>query len=1159
MTTVVPFPDPAAATVQRLATDPLSSAWVAASAGAGKTKVLTDRVLRLMLDGTPPERILCLTFTRAAAANMAVRVADALGRWAADDDERLADELAALIGRPPDAGTTARARLLFARVLDAPGGLNVATIHAFCQSLLGRFPVEAGVAPHFQTMGERDQAEMLKAAREEVVARARSDGPPAATLARALAEVTAHVDETGFAELMAALARERRRLARAAGPDPEAQARAALGRLLALAAEETPARVRADACLAEAVDALGLKLAVAALGEGSGRDAGNAAIIESWLDADTAGREASFGDYAAVFLTKTDPPTIRDRLFTKKVAEGAPGVATILEVEAERLQSASLKLRAARTREASLALLALGRALAEAYARHKRTLALVDYDDLIDETEALLERPGIAPWVLYKLDGGIDHVLIDEAQDTSAAQWRIVEALTAEYFAGVGTRDAPRTVFAVGDAKQSIFSFQGAEPGLFEAMRGRLAGRAHDAGAAWRSLDMIHSYRSTRAVLQAVDAVFQRPEAADGVASDGRPIRHQTVRDGNAGVVEVWPWVAPRAADEPAPWKPPVEKVAGDQPQARLARLVAGRIERMVAGREMLESQGRPIRAGDVMVLVRRRTAFVEELVKALKELAVEVAGVDRMVITEQMAVMDLIALGRFALLPGDDLTLACVLKGPLVGLSEDELFRLAYGRERSLWRSLGAKRGEDAAFAAAHDRLAEVLALADRAPPFEFYAHALMARDGRRKLCQRLGPEADDPIAEFLDLALAFERVHPPSLEGFLAWIESGRVEVKRDLEHEERDAVRVMTVHGAKGLQAPIVFLPDTLQVPQATPRLLWPQSESGGRLLLWPPSKAAVETVAEQELERVKALRDQEYRRLLYVAMTRAADRLYVCGWRGRNDPPAECWYNLIRDALAPIAEAAEEPFLAAAGETVGATVLRLVSPQRARPKEAAAGAGEQPFEPLPEWASQPPAPEPTPPRPLQPSRPADDEPPVRSPLAADGARRFQRGRLVHRLLQSLPELAPAAREKAARAWLAKPGHGLAPAAQDEIAAEVMAAIGHPETAALFGPGSLAEVPLAGLVGGFAVSGQVDRLLIEADRVLVVDYKTNRPPPAREDDVAPLYLKQMAAYRALLRRVFPDRTVRCLLLWTDGPRLMALGDSILDRHAPKAIASG
>ncbi|MBI3710748.1 MAG: double-strand break repair helicase AddA [Proteobacteria bacterium] len=1121
---------------QRRAADPAASVWVEASAGTGKTKVLVDRVLNLLLAGAPPTKLLCLTFTKAAAKEMANRLTARLSEWAVIEDEPLRQALLMLTGSRPSAERLAHARRLFAAVVDAPGGLRIDTIHAFCQSLLRRFPLEAGLTPHFEVLDARSASELLAEALEQVLGRAQS--PRDAALTAALTTVVAATDELSFGKILSTFVAERGRLQRMLERCRNADGvAAALRNRVGLAADETEASILAAACSDGAFDAAGLRRAATALVSGSANDRKYGAPLAAWLDS-PARRVELFDEYCRTFFTKEGDR--RQKFATQGTLKAAPGIDVVLAREAERLEAVIDRAKAAANLAATVALVRLGSAIIERYRAIKAARSALDYDDLILATHRLLRRPGIAPWVLYKLDGGIDHILVDEAQDTNPEQWEVVAALAEEFFTGVGAREVERTVFAVGDAKQSIFSFQRADPKAFLRMRDHFAQQAHAAEKNWRNVPLTLSFRSTKAVLDAVDAVFRQPGASAGVVLDGGEVKHELHRQGEGGLVELWPPVAPRPAAAPAPWDPAVDRLDEDSPPARLAALIARKIAGWIKGEERLESQGRRIRPSDVMILVRQRNRLVVELVRALKRNKIPVAGVDRMVLAEQLAVMDLIALGHFLLLPEDDLTLATVLKGPLFNLTEEQLHTLAHARKGTLWGELVRRAGEDAAFAAARSELGDLLARVDYLRPYELYAELLGARGGRRRIVARLGVEADDPLDEFLAAALAFEQSHPPALETFLHWLVAGGEEIKRDVEAAERDEVRIMTVHGAKGLQAPIVILPDTMQVPQHRPTLLWPSD-----LVWWSPRTSGDDALARSLRADSRQAATEEYRRLLYVAMTRAQDRLYVFGYKGDKEPPAECWYNLIESGLRPVAERHE---VAAAPDPSGPS-LRLVCLQTGETPSFEEPAGPMPKSGLPGWWRRSPQAEPVPPRPLVPSAPQGPEPPVRGPFAGDDGRRFRRGRLIHRLLQTLPELPAERRHAAARAFLRRPVHGLPAAEREEIAAAAFGVLDHPALAPLFGPGSLAEAAIVGRIGDRLLSGQVDRLMVTDRDVLVLDYKTNRPAPATLAEVAPLYLAQMAAYRAALRQVYPGRRVRSALLWTDGPRLMELPDEVLD----------
>jgi len=1134
---------------QRQAAAPGASAWVSASAGTGKTKVLTDRLLGLMLEGSDPARILCLTFTRAAAAEMANRLNERLADWATLPDDAFVEELRALAGRDPDKARLAQARQLFARVLDIPGGVKIATVHAFCQALLRRFPLEADVSPEFAVLDERGAREALLEAAESVIVAAREEADGGG-LAEALAVVAGHVAEERFGMLMAALAGERGKLRRAV-EGGYAALRDRLCAALSLSAETTLEGLAAAFCAAGAGGETGLHAAAAALCGGSPTDQRRGEVLAAWCAAPQQRRHGMLEAYAGVYLT--DEGEIRKTLITRGAAAAAACDATaVLMAEAARVKEFREAQAAAVLLEATCALTRLGDALIEAYDERKRTQGALDYEDLVTKALGLLRRPGVAPWVLFKLDGGLDHILIDEAQDTNPDQWEIVAALAEEFFAGEGAADRTRTIFAVGDAKQSIYSFQRADPHAFLRMRRHFETRTAAAGQEWRSVPLEISFRSTEPVLRAIDAIFRREEAHEGVALDGSEIRHLASRIGQAGLVELWPPVAWQPDEMPDPMALPVIRQRVAEPRARLADAVAATIRGWLDRGEVLEARGRPIRPGDTMVLVRRRNQFVGELLRALKQRNVPVAGADRLILTEQLAVQDLVALGRFLLFPDDDLTLAAVLKGPLFAMDEETLFDLAHarGRER-LWDRLRGRASTNPALRRASERLSALLARADFVPPYELYAEILGAEGGRRALLERLGPEAEDPVEEFLALTLAYEREHAPSLQGFLRWLVAGDTEVKRDFGARPRDEVRILTVHGAKGLEAPIVFLPDTMQLPKPPETLLWTEQEA---LPLWRPRAEFTVPIYTAEREAVRRRELQEYRRLLYVGLSRAQDRLYICGWQTRIPPKDACWHALCRAGLAEIAT----PFEFDATTLIGrdgwsGEGLRLAGAQTASPILEARGELTPPGRSLPTWVSGPPPPEPDPPKPLFPSRTSEAEPPVFSPLGMGGHNRFKRGLLVHRLLQGLPELPTEEHEATARRFLALPAHGLRAEEQEEIRRETLAVLRHPDFAAIFGPGSQAEVPLVGLVEGHVLSGQIDRLVVEGNRVLVVDFKTLRMPPAAEADVSPVYLRQLALYRAALARIYPGHEICCALLWTEGPRLMPISPERLAGRPP------
>ncbi|MCY4590116.1 MAG: double-strand break repair helicase AddA [Alphaproteobacteria bacterium] len=1126
---------------QREASDPGASVWVTASAGSGKTKVLTDRVLRLLLAGASPERILCLTFTRAAAAEMSNRIAMRLSHWAVMDGVDLGDELSRLLDRPARPGEVERARSLFAVVLDAPGQLNVQTIHAFCGSVLRRFPLEAGLPPQFEVLEERTAGELMRLARDRVI---RTADP---LMDETLTSLGQHLNEATLYQLLADLLARRGRvgaaLAHHGGVDDLERA---IHEALGVRHGQTVDDVLRDAARAGPAHPRTLYRVADALGSGSEAQARKAEVLGRWLAAHTEERLRTFDAYRTLFLTAQGE--IRKSLLPVAISRPDPGALDAMQEEAHRVLRTTQLCRAARLATHSVELVRVACAILDAYALEKRWRYAVDFHDLVLATLELLSRPGVAPWVLYRLDGGIDHVLVDEAQDTSREQWQIIERLTDEFFtveeADGGQSDTVRTVFAVGDVKQSIFGFQGAEPERFLEARNGYRDRITGAGARWASVPLDISFRSTAPVLSAVDATFAVESAGDGVRERDPgdallPLQHRAWRSSQGGSVDWWEATGEQGQETGSrEWTLPVSRQVAPRSVVLLAHEIAQRIRDWLDNGEILESRGRPIRPGDIMVLLRSRRPLAPVLTGALKQLGIAVAGVDRMMLSDQMAVKDLVALGQFLLLPADDLTLATVLKGPFAGFSEDELYDLCHARQRrTLWAELNARCVENPAWAAACRLLHSCLERAGNMPPHEFYG-ALLAEGGRQALLERLGPEAADPVDEFLAQALAYGRSHVPSLQGFLDMIASDDTELKRDLETSAGGEVRIMTVHGSKGLQAPVVFLPDTTRIPHQSPTLYWVPGPGGVEVPVWSPKADCDTDLIAGERARAHRDRDREYRRLLYVAMTRAEDRLVVCGWQPARKIPDDSWHRMVETGMVQAgAKPTELGLRLDAAQAVGPD-----KPDRPEPDPVALG-------PLPDHLRRPP-PGIRVTRRVTPSR-ADGT--TTSPFGDGDTRRFRRGLLIHDLLQRLPSLPTERRTDAARVFLGRRAPDLD--GHDDLVRRVLEVLDAPEHALLFGPASRAEVPVTGTLetatGRATISGRIDRMVVTAHQVLVVDYKSNSRPPRSIEAVPAAYLYQMACYRRLLQDIHPGREVRCALLWTEIPELMDLPADLLDRQ--------
>ena len=1159
---------------QGIASNPEISAWVSANAGTGKTTVLVNRVLRLLLHFDPardaytrPEAILCLTYTKAAAAEMENRLFAILSNWSVMPEVQLAGELKDRRGIPATPRDMVRARQLFATALDTKGGLKIQTIHAFCERLLHRFPLEAGVQADFDVVADQEQRALRDAAIDAVMSRAVHDRE--SELGRALLQIVALTGEERFRDIIGVALGHREdflQMMRFGGGEGSwaEDERRGIARLLGV----DPARSETD-LMAEAACVLSNAEIDATIADLPADKATEKRLLDELARARSQTSSEKRADaLRAAFLTRQGTP--RKSLLTKPVAEAFPDHARRLAEAQERIVALNREQAALTVATSTGALLTLCDAVFGQYERLKAARAVLDYDDLIARTVYLLESARAAAWVLYKLDYGIDHILVDEAQDTSPLQWRVIDALAQEFFSGEGAREAARTLFAVGDEKQSIYSFQGADPESF-ATHGRDFERAADAAEReLRPVPLTVSFRSTEPVLGTVDEVFAREKARSGMSWAGAPVAHKAIRERQPGLVEMWALEVPEDHTPAHPMQPHNEPPAVRQTRDKLADRIARTIRAWLDRGEYLPSQGRAVRPGDILVLVRSRDAFVAKLIRALKSRGIPVAGADRMKLTEQLAVMDLMAAADFALMPDDDLTLATLLKSPLIGLDDDDLFAIGYGRKGSLWDALRDKGGEVDRYADAVADLTKWLNNADMEPPYEFFAR-ILEEDRmwlRLALIARLGPEAGDAIDEFLNLALEYEKLAPPSLQGFLQWMRGSDMEVKRDME-QERDEVRIMTVHGAKGLESNIVILPDTCKPPTgrggSRPRL-YPLPRAAAppgapHHLVWVPSGTMPLEAIDEAKAHLAQIEREEHNRLLYVAMTRARDRLYVCGWLQGDEPPPESWYALVNDGLKGLAR-----------ETMGALgepVLRyeVAAEVQEDRSERTEPPPEEP-EALPGWAREDARKEDSPLLPLTPSAlpaarhddgkiPLDAEQDVDPPLARLGDTRFQRGNIIHALLEHLPGISPAHREERAVAYVKRRAGDINEAEQAEIVSETLAILSDEEFAAVFGPESLAEVPIVARLGGtdaraFQLVGQIDRLVVRDDDILIVDYKTNRPPPDTPDKVVPLYRRQLAAYRAALRAIYPEKTVRAALLWTAAPRHMEIPDDVLDAAA-------
>ncbi len=1128
-----PTPDIVAS--QRRAGDPSASAWVEANAGSGKTHVLTERVLRLLLSGVAPENLLCLTYTKAAAAEMRRRVSLRLGEWAVMEEPELVKALVAIDERQPDADMLLRARTLFGHALETPGGLKINTIHAFCESVLHRFPLEAQVPFGFAVIEEGEQAELIRAARDKVMAEGLEGRGPAAPAVATLFNLMSD------SQIESAVAN-----AIGAGSDltpilaDRAAAKQHLRHLVGHRQGETIETIRAEIVSGAILPPAHYPdvFAVCQPDPAKSRFEDKLARIDS--------RNPDPDLILKAFLT-ADGLVPKGSFPKKDFMQAAGGIGERIRAEAERLAGLVDRMRAARLVARSEALIDVLGSIFDRYKAQKRARALLDFNDLIERMGTLLNDSGARDWVRYKLDANITHILVDESQDTNPEQWAVVRALSDEFFHGGGAVQYPRTLFAVGDKKQSIYSFQGADPRLFSETGRELGARARGVDLVWNDVRLKASFRTLPGVLDAVDKVCATPEIAAALLAEGPLDGHESARTDKGGTVTLWPPVRQENIDLPTDrW--PVDKDFLELRNA--ARIVAERIASAItewtSTARPLAQRKRAVSPDDVLILVQSRGALFQEIIRALKRAQIPSPGSDRLPVSNHIAVLDLLALADILLNPADDLNLAAVLRSPLFNISEDDLYVLAAGRPKktSLWRALLNADFPEARDAA--ERLQRWRGRLDFERPFEFFAEVLYADQGLKRFHARLGEEVDDVLAEFLDLALAHERAPQPSLQGFLAAMRKSDISIKRELA-EKGSGVRVMTVHGAKGLEAPIVILADAATGPnvQKLGKPVYLVPDAPGPLLIHASSKKdhVAETLTFRDAD--EANQRAEYWRKLYVGMTRAEDELYVTGMLTKEGKLEGTWYDAMAAALAPESAPCPTPLSEESGLIFPANCLAPAPVvEKATPVVSTRKAYQVPLLPLPVV-----------PEIIHPSTADDSDEAIFGTAAeavVDAERARKQGIALHALLQHLSRLDPAMREQVAARALdvllpEYPQHHIT------LTQKALSILDNPHNTQLFGPQSRAEVPfLAAAEKAGApkrIAGRIDRLVVTDTHVLAVDFKSDAVPAERPEDIAPGYITQLGLYTLVGKKLFAPRRIDAAIFWTATETLMPIPANLLE----------
>jgi len=1093
---------------QDRAADPNKSTWVEANAGSGKTRVLTDRVARLLLDGVRPQHILCLTYTKAAASEMQNRLFKRLGEWAMKDGAELTQSLLNLgVEHDINPEFLARSRRLFAQAIEAPGGLKIQTIHSFCSSLLRRFPLEAKVSPQFTEIEDR----IASALRRDIVdTMASNDHRP---LVDSLAQFYTGED---FQALTSEILRHRDAFTSDAAMDPFA----------ALGIDETLTndRIVADVLLGSEASLIDQLVPILRASSSTDQKAGTR------LAAMDLSKPSCLAEMESVFLysasaKKAGPFTAKiDGFPTKPVRLAHPDLIDALNPLMKRVESGRMQRLALAAARKTRALQGFAVQFIRLYDGRKQLLGYLDFDDLIRRARQLLTDPAVAQWVLFRLDGGIDHILVDEAQDTSPIQWEVIELLAQEFTSGVGARaDVVRTLFVVGDKKQSIYSFQGADPDAFDQMRNEFSDRLNSVDSRLNEVPMRFSFRSSPAVLNMVDYTFHEGHA-DAI---GQPSQHEAFKVTMPGRVDLWPIVEPIANEDDGDWTDPVDLPGQHNHKVVLATKIADEIKRLLDTQETIPVEDpntgvfsrRPIRAGDFLILVRGRTGgMFHQIIQACKERNLPIAGADRLKVGAELAVKDIAALLSFLALQDDDLSLAIALRSPLFGWSEQQLFSLAQGRgKRRLWQVLRSQADTHPDTLAV---LADLRNQADFLRPFELIERILTRHHGRANLLGRLGQEAEDGIDALLAQALSYESASTPSLTGFLVWMQEDALEIKRQVT-TDGNLIRVMTVHGAKGLEAPIVILPETMP-----PRnMMRDELLKTGSSVFWKPRAEDLPSQLTALKDAAIAKQQREHLRLLYVAMTRAEKWLIVAG-AGKASGEGKGWYNVVADGMAH-AGGLDTSFPTGQGKRYAfGDWLDLPVETHDQPPQFDVV--------LPAWLSQnAPATQPRQ-QTLSPSKLGGAKA-LSSELGMHEATAKAFGSAVHVLLEHLPAFAQTDWPTVARKLIDQATLSLPEDLIETACHEASSALTLPELADIFAPDTLAEVSITATLGSDRIHGTIDRLIIGPDCVTAIDFKSNRAVPESATTTPTALVRQLGAYAHALTQIYPEKVIKTEILWT------------------------
>ena len=1096
---------------QILASEPKNSTWVGANAGSGKTKVLIDRVTRLLLNSAAPQHILCLTYTKAAASHMQNKLFERLGTWSMLPNTSLRDELNNLGENKIDDEKLAQARRLFARALDTPGGLKIQTIHSFCSSILRRFPMEAGVSPHFRELDDRNirslQSEIL-----DTLATGNDYG--------LFEEFSASVNLEDPHEILSEISKYQEFFSTRKSKQQiyslfEVSPEFKLKEIVELGFSNYEPKI--------IINSLDL------LEQGSPNDKKIFYKLKQ-LNLEKLNLEL-FLSLCDIFLSRNQSDaTYHEKPFPtnetiKIVGSGLDEFTEFKKLFSYDLIKAKTNYLNFLAAQETFLLYNFSHLYLNYYQKIKIEKGYLDFDDQILLVKKLLSKSSVAQWVMYQLDDGIEHILIDEAQDTSPDQWDIIKLLSDEFNSGITSNNKKRTIFAVGDEKQSIYSFQGADPFAFEQMRSYFSDRLKGADDKLSEQKLLYSFRSSPIILKLVDKIFNKKNPLFNISN-----QHIAYKADLPGRIDLWPFIPKSKNNYSHSWFEPIDSVEQDNPNLKLAAKIASEVKAILDSKQTIgdSQKQKTVTPGDFLILLRSRKMLFHAIIKQLKLAGLPVAGADRLNITTELVVKDLLSLFNFLNTPDDDLNFANLLKSPLCGFSEKKLFDLAQNRNKSLWLTLLSQKTEHIDILSF---LNDLRSNVDFLRPYEILERTLINHNKRAAFSARLGLEVEESINALLEQARKFEKSHIPDLTSFILWMETDDVYIKRELETEST-TIRVMTIHGSKGLESPIVILPDT------SSKILRTSSKFvkiDNKAITLRGIKNNQNQKVTEAIKKARELQIQEEFRLLYVSLTRAENWLIICG-AGNRSSSKDCWYDIIENEISSL-----NSNLLKLTKNSGYTVKsENWSDSKHQNNEEKTPVSIN----APEWVKQSALEKQTTQKRISPSKLIGLKS-LTSEENFDSNRARELGSQIHTLLEHSPNPISENWEQTSKNILKNSGfYDLE--IMNEALNQVKEILTDKKLHFIFSDNSNAEVSFQmhlPRLNNLLFSGIIDRIIFTETTVTAIDFKSNFVVPDNENEVPTGILKQMAIYLEALTIVYPNKEIEIAILWIKNLKLMYL----------------